>query len=122
MSTDRRIYWTAGDNNRTLVYQLSLDRTPFNLTGFTVTCQMVPDRNTEKAGGTVKEIISVTPDPDQATNPGICTTEFTAADLDEGVYTLEWEATNVGGDIVTFPGNASSRPVLIIRAEHDPAS
>jgi hypothetical protein len=115
--TPEKIHWTAGDNNRTLYYQMRIGRDPFNLSGFTVECQLVPNRATRKAGGTTIVQAGV-PAADQVASPGYVLTTFPSAKILEGTYTVEWEATD-GTDIVTFPGDAGNRPILVVRPEHD---
>lgn len=109
------IYMTAGDNDRTITFIMSLDNEPYNLSGFTVECHMVP-----QGRGTVTTtvITDVVIDPDQVNNTGQIVTTFANTDLVQGEYTLEWEATD-GAIIITFPGAAANRPILTVRAEHD---
>jgi len=111
-----KIYWVAGDNNRTLVYRLVLGE-PFDLTDQTIICRAVPDR---KTGGEAIEITNVIPAADQSTDTGVCTTSFDSSEIVYGIYSLEWETTDVNGTIVTFPGPAAQRPTLIVRKDDGP--
>ena len=106
-----KLYMAAADDERTIAYDLLLDGVKQVLTSATVVCTM---RNTRT--GVETTVSDVTPDPDQATYPGRAVTEFTAAQLAAGVYTLDWAST-IGTNIVTYPGNPNDRPILTVWAE-----
>ena len=103
------IYMTAGDNEREITSILRRNGARYDLTGAVVECHM-------KSGGTVNVVTTVTVDADQTDAKGQIVTEFAAADLVVGDWTLEWESTKAT-KIITFPGKDSSRPVLIVREE-----
>ena len=106
-----QLYMASGDAQRTVAFDLLLDGVGTDLTSATVECHMF---NTKTRAVTV--VTDITPDVDQSTYPGRCVTEFTAAQLTTGTYTLEWEST-ISGAIVTYPGRATDRPLLTVRAE-----
>jgi CO dehydrogenase/acetyl-CoA synthase gamma subunit (corrinoid Fe-S protein) len=105
------IFFTSEDAGRQVAFDLLLDAVEQDLTSATIECHM---RRLDDGGVTV--VVDVTADVDQVTYPGRCVTEFTAADLTAGVYTLEWEST-IAGKIITYPGKASDRPVLTVREQ-----
>ena len=106
-----KIYMASADAERTVTFDLLLDGVEQDLGSATIECHM---RNTRT--GVVTTVTDVTPDPDQVTYPGRCVTEFTAAQLLAGTYTLEWEST-ISTNITTYPGDADERPLLVVRAE-----
>jgi len=106
-----KIYMTSADAERTVAFDLLLDNVGQDLTSATVECHMRDTRT-----GAVTTVTDVTADADQVTYPGRCVTEFSAANLVVGTYTLEWEST-ISGNITTFPGDGDERPLLIVRAE-----
>ena len=103
------IYMTSGDDEREITSILRRNGARYDLSGAVVECHM-------KSGATVQVVTTVTVDPDQVDAKGQIVTEFAAADLVVGEWTLEWESTK-GTKIITFPGKDSSRPVLIVREE-----
>ena len=106
-----KIYMASADDERTVTFDLLLDGVKQDLSSATVECHM---RNT--LTGAVTTVTDVTPDADQVTYPGRAVTEFTAAQLVQGTYTLEWEST-IGTNITTYPGAPGDRPLLVVRAE-----
>lgn len=106
-----KIYMTSGDDERTVAFDLMLDGAGQDLTSSTVECHM---RNTRT--GVVTTVTDVTAHVDQVSYPGRCVTEFAAAQLVAGTYTLEWEST-ILTNITTFPGDADDRPLLVVRNE-----
>jgi hypothetical protein len=106
-----QLYMASADAQRTVAFDLLLDGVGQDLGSATVECHMY--NITTRAVTTVTD---VTAEADQNTYPGRCVTEFTAAQLLTGVYTLEWEST-IGGKIVTYPGNAADRPFLTVRTQ-----
>jgi len=105
------IYMASADNGRTVTFDLVLDGVNQDLSTATVECHMRDVRS-----GAVTTVTNVTPDADQVTYPGRIVTEFTAAQLVPGTYTLEWESATPSADI-TYPGDADARPRLVVREE-----
>ena len=102
------IYWVSGDTNRALGVVLSDDGTVVDLTAVdAIECHQV-----SAADGTSTTIDGLSGDAN-----GAVVTTF-AGPLTTGRYTLEWQTTT-GTTIITYPGAASGRPVLIVREEGD---
>ena len=102
------IYWVSGDVNRALGVVLYDDGVVVDLTAVdAIECHQV-DSTTEVA--TI--ITGLSGDAN-----GAVVTVFTSA-LVAGRYTLEWQTTT-GSSITTYPGQGSTRPVLIVRQEAD---
>jgi len=104
------IYWTAGDKGRVLGVVLGDDGVGVDLTAVAgIECHqrnMVTGVTTIIAG-----LIG-------AAN-GACSTLF-AGPLVVGRYTLEWETTaDAAATVITYPGEASKRHILIVRQEAD---
>ena len=105
------IYMASADDERTVTFDLVLDGVYQDLSSATVECHM-----RDVWSGSVTTVTDVTPDVDQVTYPGRVVTEFTAAQLVAGTYTLEWEST-ISTSIITYPGDAGARPRLVVREE-----
>ena len=104
-----KIYMASTDTERTVTFDLYLDGEAQDMGSATIECHMTNIRT-----NTVTTITDIVADADQVANTGRVVTEFTAAQLVAGTYTLEWEAT-IGTSIVTYPGNGDERPVLVVR-------
>ena len=100
-----KIYGTAGDTNRSFSVVLKDDGTARNLT----TADAIECHLKDRSAGTVTVITGLTGDAS-----GVVTT--TVATLTEGTFTVEYEVTE-GSTITTSPGDGSTRPLLIVRAE-----
>ena len=110
--TEDNIYTTTGDAGLTVVYDLRLNGVGPDLSSATVVCHM---RNI--LSGAAITTATVTADADQVTFPGRVSTVFSASNLaTSGAYTIEWQST-IGTQIITYPGDASDRPVMTIRKE-----
>lgn len=110
MAAGDRIEWTEGDKGRVLGVVLTDDGVAVDLTGVdAIECHQ-RDRST----GTLTTISGLTGDAN-----GAVSTAFVGP-LVAGTYTLEWQTTaDSGATIVTYPGKASDRPLLIVRQEAD---
>ena len=100
------IYRNANDASApSMTCTLSLDGTAIetDLSGEVVTCYL---QNRADATDII-EIVAT------GAAAGVVTTPFPQAKLVAGIYTMEWEIT--GGS--TFPGEANSRPLLVVRTE-----
>lgn len=104
------IYWTAGDRGRVLGVVLGDDGVGANLAAVTsIECHQ---RN--MITGVTTIITGLGGDAN-----GACSTPF-AGPLVAGRYTLEWETTaDAGATVITYPGEASKRHILIVRQEAD---
>lgn len=99
-----QIYAVEGDQDKVIGVTLLNDGNPVNLTGESITCNML-----NNVTGAVRTITGLTGDAS-----GNVATPFAASDLIVGNWLLEWEIT----DGLTYPGKGASRPVLTVRTEH----
>ena len=104
------IRWTEGDKGRVLGVVLADDGVAVNLT--LVTALECHQRNISTGVTTI--ITGLLGDAN-----GAVSTNFVGP-LVAGNYTLEWETTaNAGATVITYPGNAADRHILIVRQEAD---
>ena len=99
-----RIYAVEDDDTKSIGVTLYDDGVAVDLTGEALVCNMF-----NVSTGAVQSITGLTGDAS-----GNVVTPFTSSNLVEGNWLLEWQV--VGG--LTYPGRASSRPLLTVRAEH----
>jgi len=100
-----KIYATAGDTNRVISTVLKDDDVARDLTSVTgIECHL-----RERSTGSSVVITGLTGDVS-----GVVLT--TIASLTVGTWSVEFEVTD-GAQITTYPGDAASRPLLIVRSE-----